>query len=387
MDVEISMKNSTSRVRVTLNPAGEDGYQSQVAKYFKNYVKPLPKHIEFSHFVLTDGAGTLILGCPKIRLEEKLFFRLPSNIQPESASNWTAQYLSLLGIEFEDFGLDVISFLDGFPMPVDISREECELQNELKLLTPELLHDFVTNSNVNNDNFKILENNIVIKSACMLAKYGSNEAAVDIFIVFLLQKIGFYSNRLFAFPQMRHTITFGDVKKEAIPDFTIIDVLSYFRIAVIEDKSEDSNDPESKTEAQLVAEAIAIFQANQRMRNNIVVRETEGKQATKRSKHDEKRADAENGTFLDEIVLGVRVKGMKFTFYVIPISVQIQTAIHTKTATITGTIVKRCGPFDFQFKNAQHSVIQVLQAYHRIITTVGEKSVRRNSDTKKSTLH
>jgi len=225
------------------------------------------------------------------------------------------------------------------------------------------MNEFVNNNNVNSTSLKILEDNNIIKSACLLAKYGNNEAAVDIFIVFLLlQRL---SNRLFAFPQMRHTIiSFGNIKKEAIPDFTIVDVLSYFRIAVIDDKSEDSNDAEVKTEAQLVAEAIAIFQQanNQRMTSKNEVCE----QASKRSKssdNDETNVDLvkDNG-FSDEVVLGVRVKGMKFTFYVIPVSVQIQTAIRTKTATSTETIVSKCGPFDFQFSKARGSVVQVLKA-------------------------
>jgi len=68
----------------------------------------------------------------------------------------------------------------------------------------------------------------------------------------LLEKLGFFDNWLYAFPQMRIPLMYGNIKKWTIADFAIIDVLSYYRMAVVEDKRFD--DQSRNSEPQLIAE-------------------------------------------------------------------------------------------------------------------------------------
>eukprot|EP01038_Epipyxis_sp_PR26KG_P004422 gene4422-6251_t len=115
------------------------------------------------------------------------------------------------------------------------------------------------------------------------------EAAVDLFTTFLFQRLGFYDEKiLFAFPQFPHYIYFSNNESyAATPDFTVMDILSFSRIAVAEDKSEKSSS-DKNTEGQLIAEAIAIHQSNC-------------------------KGDSSNTNIKVDHILGLKVKGMEFT--------------------------------------------------------------------------
>jgi hypothetical protein len=60
-------------------------------------------------------------------------------------------------------------------------------------------------------------------------------------MTFLFDALGYYSDRLFVFPEFKHKIVFGNsdknnIKEEAKPDFTIMDAFSYLGMVVVKIK-------------------------------------------------------------------------------------------------------------------------------------------------------
>jgi len=79
--------------------------------------------------------------------------------------------------------------------------------------------------------------------------------------------LGYFNDWLFAFPQLDVALDFGDVVRQAKADFTVLDITSYYRMAIIEDKRQENETLNS--EPQLIAEAIAIHQQNMMTTNEI----------------------------------------------------------------------------------------------------------------------
>ena len=240
-------------------------HNDQVELIFNNNSKKKKKNVKnginFSNFDLTYEDGKHVANIPAVPLGNKpLTFSLPMYIKAECASNWTPQYLDMLGIEFVN-AKTLEKLLAVYIPTVKIKTSDLAMKliSELAGLTPMLVNEFVINHNLEYQLKDIILSDNLVKSICLSSKYENVEKAVDLYMIFLLQRLGFYDNRLFAFPQLPHHIYFGNQSKLAIPDFTIMDILSYFRIAVIEDKS-DSDKNQNRIEAQLIAETIAIYQ-------------------------------------------------------------------------------------------------------------------------------
>mmetsp|Transcript_21077 Transcript_21077/g.28980 ORF Transcript_21077/g.28980 Transcript_21077/m.28980 type:complete len:151 (-) Transcript_21077:338-790(-) len=71
----------------------------------------------------------------------------------------------------------------------------------------------------------------------------------------------YFDDWLYVFPQLHLKLVYGDaIVKEAIPDFTVMDVESVLRMAVVKDKRRDGELEDS--EPQLIAALIALFQAD-----------------------------------------------------------------------------------------------------------------------------
>ena len=70
------------------------------------------------------------------------------------------------------------------------------------------------------------------KALYMVHKFPNHESAVDAFVQLLLREIGFNDGWSHVFPQLRLSLTYGEkpnsVEKDAIADFTIMDVVSFF---------------------------------------------------------------------------------------------------------------------------------------------------------------
>lgn len=80
-------------------------------------------------------------------------------------------------------------------------------------------------------------------------------------MVLLLYELGYYDGRLFAFPQFPMDLRFGGINKQAIPDITVMDVLSFIRMIVVKDKKSRAMNFVN-SEPQLIAELIAMHQRN-----------------------------------------------------------------------------------------------------------------------------
>ena len=90
-----------------------------------------------------------------------------------------------------------------------------------------------------------------------------HESFVDDFVKHLLNEMGFNEGSLYAAPQMRINLSFRETEKMATADVTVIDLLSYARIGVVEDKNWEEMMLKKDSTAQLVAEGIAIVQRNE----------------------------------------------------------------------------------------------------------------------------
>ena len=68
----------------------------------------------------------------------------------------------------------------------------------------------------------------------MVQKYGDHGRVVDCFVHLLLNRLCFFSDWLFVFPQLTLKLKYGaGIVKEATPDFTVMDVVSFLRMAVM----------------------------------------------------------------------------------------------------------------------------------------------------------
>mmetsp|Transcript_10488 Transcript_10488/g.9408 ORF Transcript_10488/g.9408 Transcript_10488/m.9408 type:complete len:441 (-) Transcript_10488:52-1374(-) len=374
--VKLVLNNEESSHSISVDRNSTIGYKEQVIQYVQN-LKPKKKDINYSYFDLTyEDSGVHIVNIPAAPLGVKrLIFSLPMRIQPECASNWNQKYLDMLAIAIEEVNnLEDLLVVYNSLLSGKTSALANSLINDLRELTPQLVKAFVDNKNSNFQLDDIVLSDNLVKSICLSSKYSKVEKAVDLFVIFLLQRLGFYDNRLFAFPGLPHRIYFGSETKDAIPDITIMDILSYFRIAVIEDKTEDNPVNENKIEAQLIAEAIAIYQDRKRSRS-LFEEDSNVNSSTSEL----------NVTSDDDIpvVLGIRVKGTVFHFYVVPISDQILAALNSQKSTTETTQVKKLGPLDFKFTADRTKIIQILDAFHEVATKCGKDSKRRKSGSRK----
>ena len=333
------------------------------------------KSIDLSHYQLMNPDGAFIIDVPA-----KSFayydFALPQKIIPDCASNWNSTKLEQLCIEFE-----IARTLTDLLKPFAVSEEDSQLTPEAgKLITDldaisfDMLVAFRNNNDCTDPKatlHALAQTDSLVKTMFMVFKFGNVEAIVDLFVAFLLERIGFYQGRLFACPQFPHQIHFGTEQRIASPDFTIMDVLSFFRAVVIEDKSTDSSVAEVNVEAQLIAEAIAIYQAN----------ESKMKQQLEQmhAKEGAQDSDEKEPAFVDNTILGIKVKGMEFTFYAIPITSHIITAMKMCVNTHHKSCVSKFGPHTFQNTEGRRLIIHVLHIFKHITSTVGKQTTRRNS--------
>ena len=108
---------------------------------------------------------------------------------------------------------------------------------------------------------------VLWKALYLAHLHSTNEAIVDSFIHHLLISFGYFDGNLYAFPQLRLRLEFGDdTSNLAIADFTILDIQSYFRMAIFEEKSIAQENVDSRF--QMIAEILAIHFANRTLQEN-----------------------------------------------------------------------------------------------------------------------
>jgi len=309
----------------------------------KRSVKELNLSSKYFSHNLYDDQQAIILNTNTLVNKGNYYFKAPMTLIPKSASSWIKDDLDKLKVCF----VEKESF-HAFSN-ITTSSKSLGLIDELKdLADSNYCREY---SNFSRDDAFL--KNFFTKAIFIIQKYHDHESAVDCFVQQLLYRIGFFDDWLFVFPKRRLTLTYGRSENicTAVPDFTIMDVVSNARMAVIEDKSVDNVYVNS--EPQLIAELIALLQ-------------------------------------LDACicpVIGVRVSGLKFWFYRIENPKLLLSAMSSKVGVDEETTVEKLGGSDgFNFLDFEDrtKIITTLDNICTVVKREGEESNHRDSETNTS---
>jgi hypothetical protein len=314
----------------------------------------------------------------------------PFELQPPN--KWTVETLEALKIEFSDVSHDVM-----FPTR-QLSDKATKVLEDLKYLDVAFLLSYENRSRSarsslschsvddsgrpgneyshdgDDSNSKpsgdVTENNCLdymkhplCKALFIMDKYSHLESPVDSFVFQLLCHLGFNDNWLYIFPQLPLKLRSNKRSITSKPDFTLMDVISFYRAVVVEDKKTDERDW-SGAEAQLVAEAVSAQQSN-------VVKEH-----SRPSKRTRSPATSEENT-----IMGIRVCGFYFTFYRIPYSQPLIYSVLNEVVASDTTIVQRCQHTGYDFRDAggREVIVSLLDSLLYQFTHDGEQAKRRLS--------
>ena len=196
------------------------------------------------------------------------------------------------------------------------------------------------------------------------------------------------------FPQFRLDLNFGSTVKESVADFTIMDVIYFLRMAVIEDKKYAAEFLNS--EPQLIAELIALFQAN--LARSFVPAPPASSSATSSSTASVPTANAtifpsgessESAPVSEPVevdlnkldaIIGVRVSGTRVWFYHIADPTVVLRAMQTNRRATTETRVARLGGvggFNFLDVAGRKEIIVALDQVRQEFQASGRKAQRR----------
>jgi hypothetical protein len=309
-----------------------------------------------------------------------------------SASKWTRDDLTKLRIEFDNIDLD--SFLGKFQVGDEkhmLSERASAVIRELSDMpqSGDLAAAFGReNADDNGDNgLKAIMQSPLVKATYLCGKYSDHESIVDSFVHHLLHRLGFNDDWLYAFPQLSLPLRYGATSTTmAKADFAILHILSFYRMAVVEDKRVGNDMVNS--EPQLIAEAIAMSQANK------VESRKRSRSASTESSVNESGHSSSSGhpspssstcsAALDGALFGVRVNGLKFYFYSIPVSDAVLTAMSnsctsTAATTVSRLMYKNSACLDWAVYEQRTIIIRVLDAVRSYLSEKGSKSRRRDS--------
>jgi len=292
----------------------------------------------YDYFKLYDEQSFMVLNASGLVKDKLYFFKATKSLSPKSASNWTNEELDQLKVNF----VDVDTFFDVSDCCSEMAKE---LIAELSSLTDRsYLEDYALRAD---DSLK----KFFPKAIFIIQKYSDHESAVDCFVQQLLYHLGFYDDWLYAFPQRRLKLKYGNKDEYfAVPDFTVMDIVSNVKMAVVEDKIFDSMRVNS--EPQLIAVLIALLQLS-------------------------------NDSTSNSAVIGVRVNGLKFWFYRINNPDHLLNAMSSKVTANEQTDVDKLGGSDglnFLVLNDRRLIITILDRICRTFKEEGILSTRRNSN-------
>ena len=241
---------------------------------------------------------------------------------------------------------------------VDGSKRPLDDPNSNDAGNSKLSGDVTENNKI--DNMK----HPLCKALFIMHKYSHLESPVDSFVFQLLCYLGFNDDWLFIFPQL--PLKLRSKKRSIISkaDFTLMDIISFYRAVVVEDKKTDEF--MSGAEAQLVAEAVSAQQSN-------VVKENSNPSTKSKSP-----PIADENT-----IMGIRVCGFHFTFYRIPFSQPLLDAVLNEVVASETTEVQRCrhAGYDFRIASDREVIIVLLDSLLYQFKRDGEQSKRRLSKT------
>lgn len=324
--------------QVTVTPS-EHGTMESLIEYIGKEIKRAfnvtQRDIRWSSFRLYDD-NIVITSTNYLRHGQQLQFHIPYELQLTSPSNWTQQQLVALNIQFED--CNNAQFDNILQKEFDVKEVKYDISSnvaaKLAGLSADLLHTYekqieqlraspYTHSDseiVNHSSFSSpisssptseLLLHPLTKSLYMLHKYYRQESGVDSFVFLLLNELGFNLQYLYVFPRLKLDLTIKDAKLESTADFTLLDVCSFLRMAVVEDKSVQNEMIIS--EPQMIGELVAMQQANKLKIEQQVS-----------DKPDAKKQKLETQ---DNKLLAIRVNGCNFQFYFIEMSNELMKAV------------------------------------------------------------
>ena len=337
----------------------------------------LKRGMSLDPYRLVTMKNALVSDFSSVEGQNMLIFHIPEKIVPLSGNEWTDVQLDQLKVLFEDVELNNFFSSAGLSSFQMSARGEALV--ELLCGVDESLHrKYVPAIDASDDHTAAgairaspLLQSPICKALFAARKYAKHESFVDDFVKHLLNEMGFNVGSLYAAPQMRINLFFGETEKMATADVTVIDLLSYARIGVVEDKNWEEMMLKSDSTAQLVAEGIAITQRNEAVGGQ--KRDAGG---------NPKGVSEESSSTCSETVYGIRVTGSLFHFYAIQVSPQMHSALRNQTAAATSTTMYRYkseAGLDFMVKEERDEIILMLSLLQEVATRTGETSPRRNS--------
>lgn len=242
---------------------GPDDPVPQVIEKIRRANLQTPRSFDLYHLQNLDKYD--IVDVLSIVADETLVFWIPPELIPRSASDWNQHEIDLLKIKVKDLS-DLPAFLSKFGTE-GLPNTTVRASNLIELLQP-LSYDYlnrykvIDTEDVTNLRSEAADSNLLThplsKALYLLNKYVEHESIVDAYVMLLFFYTGYFENLLFVFPQLCLTLSYGltgSEVKSAIGDFTILDIMSFFRVSIVEDKS-TLKDVDSFP--QLVAEMIAM---------------------------------------------------------------------------------------------------------------------------------
>ena len=334
-----------------------------------------PQRNDYSLFSLVDESGCIATDYQTIDVTKTYYYNRPQTLDILPPNQWNESQLEKLNVQvidvsFEEFFSRLGNGNDLFYHP---SPRAVKLIEDLNDLNEEYLKIYQTKPDITWEELfdrrrELMKNtkahHPILKNCYLMKKYKEHESAVDSLVSLLLMHLGFYDHLLFVLPQLRLSIKYGESdKRESKGDFTILDVLNFYRIAVIEDKNYQSEDLNSLP--QLCAELIALYQHN-----------GETERALKRIKLNPKVEEQ-----MKSPLVGIRVNGKYFNFYLFSMSEQIETAMKTQMKANEPTKVYRLETgYQFFDKEERRKIISTLDCLQFYLTEISSSAPRMHSN-------
>eukprot|EP01033_Poteriospumella_lacustris_P015653 gene15653-11202_t len=326
-------------------------------------------------YTLVTIKSALVANFAALEGEKMLLFQ--QKTVPLSSHEWTDVQLDQLKVRFRDVDLGTF-FSDSALTSLQMSERGEALAELLAELDKTLDQKYTSSPDVDASDAictisPMLQNPIC--KALFAAKkckyeYKSHESFVDDFVKHLLNAMGFNDGRLYAAPQLRINLHFGETVKSATADVTVIDLLSYASIGVVEDKYWREMMMFKDSTAQLVAEGIAIAQYNEAVRGQ----KRDAVKGQKRDAEGNPKAASESFT-CSETVYGIRVTLSRFHFYAIRVSPQIHGALQHHVIATEPTIIYRYKSddgLDFMVKKERDEIILMVSLLQEVAKKTGE---------------
>ena len=372
-DVVYVFREATHTVPVSVPVNLQDVKPTVIQTVSKTSPGALPH--SFDGFVLLTVEGKQIVQAATIRPGETLQFFSPDVLEPVSSSQWTMGLLQQLKIRTEHLAAHEFLQKFGIDNATKLPDTALLLLNSLKSLSHETISNFRDEGDQallrSEEENTALYKMSIVKFLYLIEKYPKLEAAVDSFVLRVLIALGYEDGMMVAVPQFRLKLPWGVTVKESIADFTIMDVLSFLKIFIVEDKNLSVMRMDSTP--QMFGEAVAVNATNRAIHSQ--------EPARKKSAVGDFQKPAATPAPAQESpapLLGVRVNGTRFFFYSITVTERIETAMESRTPPAEETVMYGAGDgagYDFLIEKDRKVIITILSLMYAHISAAGASEV------------